>query len=509
MIERASILIAALAAVALCAFGLVRGTWAVGGSDSSCYGLMAKAFAEGRLQLDEPLAATAPWSNAALTFAPGGFIPAVRSMTAASPVCAPGFSLLLAPFHKLGGADAVFVVTPLFGAMLVWLAFVAGRRLASPVAGAVAAILVASTPVVLFQVVQPMNDIAVAALWMGVVVAATVSDPSRPWVIGAVTGLAVLIRPNLAPSAVVVAVWFVATTWRRDLTLRAAVRPAVALALAALPFAGILLFLNNALYGHPLSTGYGSAAELFGATNVSTNTRAYATALWKTQLAFPALAIAAPFVVARRYRAVAWVGLAIAATVIAVYLLYRSFPEWWYLRFLLPALVVTTVLAATVIARTPSAIALLIAVALSWFMVDTARDRHAFDLHRLERRFRETGLVVRDRLPDNAALITVWSSGTVRFHADQPALVWDWLDPRSLEPAIAWLSQRGFETYIVIERWEEPQFRERFAGHTGLGNLDWPPRFDIESQVRIFKVADRAPYMRGGNVPTESVVRRR
>ena len=43
-------LLAVIIAIALAAFGVVRGTWAVGGSDSSCYALMAKAFAEGDLQ---------------------------------------------------------------------------------------------------------------------------------------------------------------------------------------------------------------------------------------------------------------------------------------------------------------------------------------------------------------------------------------------------------------------------------------------------------------------------
>ena len=67
-------LIAVIIAIALAAFGVVRGTWAVGGSDSSCYALMAKAFAEGELQPASALAADAPWPDASLTFAPGGFI---------------------------------------------------------------------------------------------------------------------------------------------------------------------------------------------------------------------------------------------------------------------------------------------------------------------------------------------------------------------------------------------------------------------------------------------------
>jgi hypothetical protein len=63
--------IAALAAVSLAAFGVVKGTWAVGGSDSSCYALMAQAFADGKLQPSSTLAIEAPWPDAQLTLAPG------------------------------------------------------------------------------------------------------------------------------------------------------------------------------------------------------------------------------------------------------------------------------------------------------------------------------------------------------------------------------------------------------------------------------------------------------
>ena len=86
--------IAALAAIALVAIGVIRGTWAVGGSDSSCYGLMAKAFSEGHLQPVSALA-DAPWPNVPLTLVPGGFIPsalhaeegiAVRDSAPSAPV---------------------------------------------------------------------------------------------------------------------------------------------------------------------------------------------------------------------------------------------------------------------------------------------------------------------------------------------------------------------------------------------------------------------------------------
>ena len=109
-------LIAAALAVAmalgLAAFGVVRGTWAVGGSDSSCYALMAKAFASGSWQPHSSLA-DAPWPDVSRTLAPGGFIASPLHADAAAPICAPGMSVLMAPLAAVFGQDAIFWLTPI------------------------------------------------------------------------------------------------------------------------------------------------------------------------------------------------------------------------------------------------------------------------------------------------------------------------------------------------------------------------------------------------------------
>jgi hypothetical protein len=48
-------------------------------------------------------------------------------------------------------------------------------------------------------------------------------------------------------------------------------------------------------------------------------------------------------------------------------------------------------------------------------------------------------------------------------------------------------------------------FRARFRGASEAGGLDWPPRFDLNRQVRIFDPADRARYLAGEGYPTENV----
>lgn len=511
-------IIALAAALGVGAFGIIRGTWAVGGSDSSCYALMADAFANGRVQPVAPLALDAPWPQASLTFAPAGFIPSPVRADAASPICSPGFSLLLVPFRLIAGRDGIFIVTPLAGALLVLLAFVFGRQISNPAAGAAAAILVATMPAFLFQVTQPMNDVVVAMIWMGVFVAASLPDPSRPWVLGALTGLAVLVRPNLAPAAVIVGIWVVVVTSRTYGALSGwSRRAAFAFAIAAAPFVAAMLVLNTVLYGQPFASGYGSTRDLFSLQNVIPNIRQYGRALVETQLGLPLLGVLAIVLTPRGVRAVVWLALAVSASIAAIYLLYQPFPEWWYLRFLLPALALMTVLAAAaggnllaslirpVWLRAAAAATLVVAIAL--FAIEAARDRQVFELHRFESRFRRSGHLVRDRLPSNAVFVSVWQSGTVRYHAARASVMWDSMDPAALDSAVDWLSSRGLEPFLLLEEWEEPLFRERFSDRSALGRLDWPPRFDIGRQVRIYSVADRARSAAGANIQTEYVRR--
>ena len=510
---------ALLAAAGLAAFGTVKNTRAVGGSDSSCYGVMAVAFAQGQWQPVFELARDAPWPDAARTLAPAGFVPSTVTVNAASPVCAPGFSIVLTPFVWLGGRDGIFIVTPLAGGVLVWLAFVLGRQLAGPATGFTSAAIVATMPVLLFQVVQPMNDVLVAASWMSILAAAALPEPSRAWVLGWMTGFAVLIRPNLAPSAIVVAAWLGVVTVRQHGWTKMLLRTGLAFALASAPFLALLFTLNAVLYGHPLQSGYGQLRELFAISNVPINAWQYGAAVWDTQLAFPLIGVLALMVAPRHARPAIWLAVLVSSSTVIVYLFYRPFPEWWYLRFFLPASVAMTAVACATIAwilatvagrrSTVSAgVVIGLSIVLAGVQLNAARDRHVADLQRLERRFRTTGDVVRERLPANAVFITVWESGTVRFHAGREAILWDSWAPDALDRGITWLTARGFEPFLVLEDWEGPLFRERFAGQSALAELDWPPRFEIERQVRIYRPSDRALFHQGAQIPTEFIIRR-
>ena len=83
------------------------------------------------------------------------------------------------------GACGPFLVSPVFAALFVWLTFRLGTRAGGPTAGLVAALLVSTSPVVLFQTVWPMSDVPAAAVWTGAaLVALGFARVAIPWAPG-------------------------------------------------------------------------------------------------------------------------------------------------------------------------------------------------------------------------------------------------------------------------------------------------------------------------------------
>ncbi len=265
------------------------------------------------------------------------------------------------------------------------------------------------------------------------------------------------------------------------------------------------------MYGSPLRSGYGSLDVLFSLSHVAANLRRYPAWLLSTHGPVVLLAVLAPVMAARRREALV-LGAFVLAT-FAMYVPYTNFDDWWYLRFLLPAMPALIVLASIPVARSverlgpawraPVLAALVAVVAAFW--IHTARERLVFDLYSLEQKYPVTGDYVRTHLPPNAMVVAGNQSGSVRYYAARPTLAWDLLDPRAMDGAIAFLRRAGYEPYFVLETWEEPRFRDRFAGQNALGALDWPPMAQVGAAVRIFDAADRDRYLAGESVRTDRV----
>jgi hypothetical protein len=401
------------------------------------------------------------------------------------------------------------------------LTFLYARRIADAASGAAAAVLLAASPVFLFQLVQPMSDVPVTAWWLGALVAAAAG---RPGLGGTLAAAAVLTRPNLAPLAAWALVGVI-TSRRAPATRAARLRDAAAFTLPVAAAAAFLGALYTHWYGHPLATGYGAAGDLFSAANIPVNLRHYFGWLIDTQTPFVLLAAAAPALAwSARPRpaeaaadgqmrpAFAWFSLGFAALVVALYLPYAVFTEWWYLRFVLPALPIVLALSSAVALRLISALpasarAPVFAAGLALLAghyVATASGRDAFRLRSLESRYRAAGAYAARSLPSSAVLLSVQESGSLRLYGGRTTVRFDYLDPGGLDAAVADLQRSGSQPYFALEAWEEAQFRDRFSGASALGLLDWPPIAEVGSpvKVRFYDPRDRRRFLAGERVRT-------
>jgi len=512
--ERGGRWIAGVAAIAAAVAGLVWGTHVAGGPDSYCYLSQAELFATGQVRHVEPLAAIAPWPHGADAFIPVGHVPAFNRVGASVPMCSPGYPIAMAGVRLVGGRAAMFAVVPLLGALAVWLTFVLGRRIGGEGAGAISALLLAASPPFLYQIVQPMSDVPASALWAAALVAVTdarfTASGLRSLIGGIATGAAILIRPNLAPLAGVLALVVLVD---RPVRWRAVLRTWAMFGVGLMPFVILVGLLQNAMYGSPLRSGYGDLSFLFKLEHVWPNLQRYSVWLLETETPIVLLALGAPWLVRdplSRRRAM-WL-LAFVAAVFVCYIPYEVFDAWWYLRFVLPAyppLLVLTAAALTGFVARGSAVWRPLGVAgvavLVVFLVRQAVNRHAFGLWEFERRFRIAGEYVARRLPQDALIITGQESGSVRFYSGRPTLVWRALPGDELDRALTFVRAKGYRPYLLIETGEQQEFVQQFEGKSALGGLGWPPVADINHMLRIYDPQDYERYRAGIPIQTDRI----
>ena len=510
--------IAACAASAPLVVGFAWGTWSAGSADAYGYVSQALSWTHGELRSQQPLAAAVPWRNAEWTLSPLGYRPATGP-GAIVPTYPPGLPLSMAAAAAMAGPSAVFWIVPFAGAAAVWLTFLLGRRIAGDAGGATAAVLLAASPIFLYQLVQPMSDVPVTAWWLGAVLCVAIG---RPALAGTCAAAAVLTRPNLAPLAIWLSAGVALRSFRHTRSPSGALRALTAFVVPLAVTTGFLLWLNDYWYGTPLGSGYGSAGALFALANVPINITRYPRWLLETQTPVVVTGLLAPVAawVARpdaaggsRGRGPATLfALGFIALVFGSYLPYSPFDEWWYLRFLLPGLPLLLILTSAVLLglaeRIPAwlrvPVVALALTALATHYVATARDRQVFELHEVESRYVAAGTYAARHLPAGAVLLSVQESGSLRLYGGRTTIRFDYLDPQGLDAAVQYLQQAGYQPYFALEAWEETQFRDRFSQASGLGRLDWPPVAEVGHpvNVRFYDPRDRQRFLDGDTVKT-------
>ena len=525
-VHRHAIAIVIVLAAAAAGAGVAFGTYVAAASDPSAYLSQARLIAHGDLVVPVPLASRVSWPAPEWAFAPLGYRPGLHAAELV-PTYPPGLPLLMAVASFVAGENGPFLVGPFCAVLSVLGAYWLASRLHSRTAGVVAAALMASSPLLLSQVVQQMSDIPATALWTLALLAAL---SARPLTAGALSGFAGLIRPSLLPVAASIAVVLMHWSDRPPASSHAYAARLFRFVAAMTPGVVALGWIQASLYGHPLASGHGAFGELFAAANVLPNIREYAMRVLTGET--PALALIAAsaliLVVARAVPAglrpdspaglkgktrpttvdaagpksrtrPTVVAAIVAMPVLACYLAYGVFPDWAYLRFLLPiwptALAAAGAAVAAATLRLPAAVRTqLLLIALTSVCarnVMTAAHEGSFTLWIDASRYGTAGRYLESALPANAVIVTSQHSGSASYYTGRPILRWDSLNI-GLDQAISDLIRLGRSPVILVEDWEHAALAKKFPASL-LARLDWAARADIgwPTHVRLFDPADR------------------
>jgi hypothetical protein len=531
------------------AIAIAYGSYSAAGSDASGYLSQAVMLWSRHLTWAEPLMAIAAWPDAATTLAPLGWRAAPQPGWQV-PTYAVGLPLLMASLHAAGGILAASLLGPVSLVLAVWTTSALAGRLAGPHAAIIAALWLATSPVALIEAMQPMSDVPVTAAWLGcwLLVLPAASSPatsrSRSFGAGVVAGLAILIRPNLAPLAALPAVWLASSSrvverisdnakadhrpstavWgpflrngpfgsRSYIPLDREIRGAIlrtAIFSAPVVIAGLVVaYLQWRYFGSPFRSGYGTAAEIYAIANLAPNAMLYTRWLIDTHGPWLLLAPAAAFLPGGR--TLRWL-LGFAALIVLAYLLYAVFEVWTYLRFLLPALAIAMIavaaMAAAIIGRLPPAarapVLAVLVLALAAANIHAARSRGVFRFAAYQSRAALAGRYLESALPPKTVVIAGEQSGAIRYYTGRSIVRWDFIEAGSLDRAIDQLAGAGYDLWIALDAWEEELFRQKFPA-TRAARLDWPPRVEAGSELltRAWRIADREPFMRGERVITD------
>jgi len=465
-------------ALLLAAHGLGFGSFTAGGADA--YGYVSQAFgwATGHLPRAYDLPLRLPFPSSDLIQTPLGYRVGPEPHTMV-PTYSPGLPLLMAAAILVTGAIGPYLVVPACGALYVWCTFLLGRRAGGPGVGLAAALLVVTSPIVLFQSLWPMSDVPAGALWTAAGVAALGGSRRSATVSGMCAAIGLLIRPNLPALVLVPFAAIVLSARGRERLARAALFCA-----PIVPVALTVAALNAKWYGSPLASGYGRAADLYSLDSVWPNLQRYPVWLWQSQSPW-ILAAAVSLIAAVRpsaERPAVWMAWALFMVTTLSYITYYYFDAWWYLRFLLPGLGAFLVLVALGLTRIcewiPQPWGRLAMIVILFFVARhtlgyAIGERVFGPLKQSDHRYADVGEFIGRTLPDNAAVFTMQHSGTVRFYGGRLTLRYDFLDPDWTARAPAELERLGLHPYLAIDDWEVPYVQKQFRFPADRP-LPWP-----------------------------------
>jgi hypothetical protein len=195
---------------------------------------------------------------------------------------------MTAQWGRAGAGDPVSVaVLALSAALIVLATYSAGSRFGARI-GLAAAVMVASSPPLLGQIVRPTIDVVAAALWLTAVAAAIGTKPRLPIVAGLASSAAILVRPGLVPLGLGIGLFLLL---RPERTWPVRVRAAATYVASCLPGALLVAIAQPPLLGWQLPPSDAWPATHVATEQILPNIARYGSWLWHVQT--PAIALAA------------------------------------------------------------------------------------------------------------------------------------------------------------------------------------------------------------------------
>lgn len=499
-------LVAALS-VAITVLGVSHGVFTARAADEYGYVSQADLWLAGNLVIDQPIARQVPWPDADWTFSPMGYRPLQRRGSS-GPLYPPGLPVLMAAAAAVAGECGKFLITPFLGGLTIWLTYMLGTRLWSPMVGVAAAILMSTSPAFLYMLMLPMSDVPAAAFFaLGLVLALSPGKRRELWA-GAAVSMGIFVRPNLVPLGLIVLAFLVMRARAEGGGSRAAMRAAVWYGLGAGPLVLAVAILNTVLYGAPWAASYGNLDVLFSWTYPVQNVVNYSRYIWRTETPVVLLALMPMLMLRRmppeRRRSTALVGV-FALGVFACYLFYAPFGAWWFLRFLLPAFPVMLALAAIGVFIATERMGVRAGIAILFLTVAIAvnlrlsviRSEPILTLWQGGISYVSAAEYVRNELPENAVVVALHHAGSVRYYARRLTMRWDMLPADWWPRAVDVLVANGYRPYVLLADFEEQPFRERLglseatdAPGVVVATLSMPERLRLYDPLRLTRQAE-------------------
>jgi len=454
-----------------------------GGSDSSGYLNYAWRLRHGSLRESiKALDALGLGQEYSPLFRPLGFTWGSESRLMV-PSYPPGLPFHMALFAELfGWGKGPFLVSPFAALAALLLLYALSRNLGlSPTLSLSAAIILALFPAFLFIAVQPMSDV-LALFWSTAAVLAGCLSRKRngwAWLAGASFGIGILVRPTnifiLFP--LLFAMPVKAKVYGRFL-------------LGGLVFGILQIFLNIALYGTALTSGYrGDIVASLDAQKFLPGLFYYGR--WLMTMLTPLVPVAWLGILLNR--TVAWrdrlLLLSWLLPFLIFYSLYRPHENWTFLRFLLPALP-ALILAALLGLRDmlgslkkifspghsqsrpaqratlliPGFVTALLLLVVLTAEISQTRKLKLMDVNEYESVYKLGCLFVKNNLPEKAVVFSAQISGALTYYTNAIPCLWDVLQPGQFSLVRRAAREHGYDVFALLFPFEEEGFQKRVPG---------------------------------------------